>query len=86
MRSYMDRYGLTRESLLILSTIVFLFSSFSIAVASKTILAQHKDEINVLRSMGASKRPACCSPKLHPCRSARFSGYPPLKSGALKGT
>jgi ABC-type lipoprotein release transport system permease subunit len=56
MRSYMDRYGLTRESLLILSAMVFLFSSFSIAAASKTILAQHKGEINVLRSMGASKR------------------------------
>jgi ABC-type lipoprotein release transport system permease subunit len=56
MRSYMDRYGLTRESLLILSAMVFLFSSFSIAAASQTILAQHKGEINVLRSMGASKR------------------------------
>jgi ABC-type lipoprotein release transport system permease subunit len=56
MRSYMDRYGLTRESLLILSAMVFLFSSFSIAAASKTALAQHKGEINVLRSMGASKR------------------------------
>ena len=56
MRSYMDRYGLTRESLLILSAVVFLFSSVSIAVASKAVLAQHKGEINVLRSMGASKR------------------------------
>jgi ABC-type lipoprotein release transport system permease subunit len=56
MRSYMDRYGLTRESLLILSAVVFLFSGFSIAAASKAVVAQHKGEINVLRSIGASKR------------------------------
>jgi len=56
MRSYMDRYGLTRESLLILSVMVFLLSGASIVAASKTIIAQHKGEINVLRSIGASKR------------------------------
>jgi len=56
MRSYMDRYGVTRESLLILSAMVFLFSGASIAAASKTIIAQHEGEINVLRSIGASKR------------------------------
>ncbi len=56
MRSYVERYGLTRESLLILSAMVFLFSGVSIAAASKTIIAQHKGEINVLRSIGASKR------------------------------
>lgn len=56
MRGYMDRYGLTRESLLILSVVVFLFSGASIETASKTILMQHRGEINVLRSIGASKR------------------------------
>jgi len=56
MRSYMDRYGLTRESLLILSIMVFLLSGASIAAASKTIIAQHKSEISILRSIGASKR------------------------------
>jgi len=56
MRNYMDRYGVTRETLLILSAMVFLFSGASIAAASKTILTQHKGEINVLRSIGASKR------------------------------
>ena len=56
MKSYLDRYGLTKESFLILSTLVFLFSGASIAAASKTIIAQHKGEINILRSIGASKR------------------------------
>lgn len=56
MRGYMDRYGLTRESLLILSAMVFLFSGASIAAASKTIIEQHRGEIDVLRSLGGSRR------------------------------
>jgi len=55
MKSYMDRYGLTRESLLILSAMVFLFSGASIAAASKNLIAQHRGEIEVLRSIGASR-------------------------------
>ncbi len=56
VRSYVERYGFTRESLLVLSVVVFLFSSASVAVASRTLLAQHRDELEVLRSLGASKR------------------------------
>jgi predicted lysophospholipase L1 biosynthesis ABC-type transport system permease subunit len=35
---------------------VFLFSGVSIAAASKTIIAQHKGEISILRSIGAPRR------------------------------
>jgi ABC-type lipoprotein release transport system permease subunit len=56
MRSYMDRYGVTKEALLTLSAAVFLFSSLTITLASKTVLAQHKGEINILRSLGVSER------------------------------
>ena len=56
MRSYMERYGLTRESLLVLSSTVLLLSSISIAVAFRTVVAQHRDEIEVIRSVGASRR------------------------------
>jgi len=56
MKSYLDRYGVTRESLLTLSAMVFLFSSATVAAASKTIIAQHEGEINVLRSLGASRK------------------------------
>jgi ABC-type lipoprotein release transport system permease subunit len=56
LKSYTDRYGLTRESLLILSSMVFLLSSVSITVATRTIIAQHKGEIRILRSIGASKK------------------------------
>ena len=56
MQSYMDRYGVTREALLTLSAAVFFFSSFAIISASKTIMVQHSGEINVLRSLGMSKK------------------------------
>jgi len=56
MKGYMDRYGVTRESLLILSVTTFLFSSATVALAYKTILTQHRGEISVLRSLGASRK------------------------------
>ena len=55
MKSYMERYGVTKEALLALSVTVFLFSSLTIILASKTVVTQHSGEINVLRSIGASK-------------------------------
>jgi ABC-type lipoprotein release transport system permease subunit len=56
MRGYLERYGVTRESLLALSIAVFFFSSFSIALGYRVIIAQHKGELDVLRSLGASRR------------------------------
>jgi len=56
MKSYMERYGVTRESLLTLSVMVFLFSSATIIAASKTLVVQHAGEVKVLRSLGASKK------------------------------
>ncbi len=56
MSRYMERYCVTRESLLILSIMVFLFSGASIAAVPKIIIAQHRGEFNVLRSLGASKK------------------------------
>jgi ABC-type lipoprotein release transport system permease subunit len=56
MKSYMDRFGVTRESLLTLSLAVFFFSSASIVLGYKTLMAQHRGEMDVLRSLGASKR------------------------------
>lgn len=56
MEGYLNRYGITRESLIILSVIVFFFSSVVIMVASKTVLVQYRGEISVLRSLGVSRR------------------------------
>jgi len=52
----MDRYGMTKEALLVFSVTVFVFSSIAIAAAIKTLITQHKGEINVLRSIGASEK------------------------------
>jgi len=56
MRSYVDRYGVTRESLLILSIMVFSLASVSVISASKILISQHKGEIEVLKSVGASNK------------------------------
>ncbi|MBS7627729.1 ABC transporter permease [Candidatus Bathyarchaeota archaeon] len=56
MKGYMERYGVTREALVTLSAAVFLFSSSTIVIALKTVLSQHKDELSLLRALGASKR------------------------------
>jgi len=56
MRTYFDRYGITRETLLVLSVLVFIFSSASIVIASTTLVRQHRREIEVLRSLGASNK------------------------------
>jgi hypothetical protein len=56
MRGYLERYGVTRESLLTLSIAVFFFSSFSIALGYRVIIAQHRGELDVLRSLGATRR------------------------------
>jgi len=56
MKSYLDRYGVTVENVLILSATVFIFSSASLAIAITTLTRQHKHEIEILRSLGASKR------------------------------
>jgi ABC-type lipoprotein release transport system permease subunit len=56
MKGYVERYGFTRDSLLALAIAISLLSSASVVVASKTVLAQHRGEVEVLRSLGASKR------------------------------
>lgn len=56
MRSYMERYGITREALLTLSVAIFFFSGATVVIAIKTIIVQHKGEISVLRSLGASRK------------------------------
>ncbi len=54
MKSYLDKFGVTRENLIILSIMVFIFGSISISIANKNLLNQHGKEIEILRSLGAS--------------------------------
>jgi ABC-type antimicrobial peptide transport system permease subunit len=54
MKGYLDRYGMTKENLIILSVTVLIFASATIIITSKTIIQQHEHEIGVLKSIGAS--------------------------------
>ena len=56
MEGYMERYGVTRESIITLSTIIFLLSSTTIAFSTRTLIVQHERELEVLRSIGSSKK------------------------------
>lgn len=56
MESYLSRYGVTKESLIVLSVIVFLLCGVTIVVAFKTILVQHKGVVGILRSIGVSRK------------------------------
>jgi ABC-type lipoprotein release transport system permease subunit len=55
MKSYLDRYGVTKEALAILSTLVFLLCSLTVVVATQTLIRQHKNTVETLRFVGASK-------------------------------
>jgi ABC-type lipoprotein release transport system permease subunit len=54
MKGYLTRYGVTKEALIVLSVLVFVFSAVTVIVASQTLLRQHKSELETLRSVGAS--------------------------------
>lgn len=56
MTNYLNRYGVTKEALVVLSVLVFLFSSLTVTAASQTLVRQHKETFETLRFVGASKR------------------------------
>ena len=56
VKSYLDRYGITKEALIVLSVMVFFFSSTVVVVASQTLVLQHKEDLATLRSLGVSRR------------------------------
>ncbi|XHH08918.1 MAG: ABC transporter permease [Candidatus Bathyarchaeia archaeon] len=56
MKSYLDRYGVTKEALSMLSIIVFLLCSVTVVAATQTLISQHKTELETLRYLGASRR------------------------------
>ncbi|MEM4700196.1 MAG: FtsX-like permease family protein [Candidatus Nezhaarchaeales archaeon] len=56
VKDYMERYGVTRESILVLSVATIVFSGATILLATETLISQHGGEIEVLRSLGASRK------------------------------
>jgi len=56
MKGYLDRYGVTKETLVILSIMVLILASASVAIASRTFVQQHRRELEILKSLGASNK------------------------------
>ena len=56
MKTYLERYGMTQETLLVLSIAVFTFASATVFSATRTLIRQHGHEIKVLRSLGAQTK------------------------------
>ncbi len=56
MQGFLDRYGVTKEAFVVLSVMVFFFSSATIIVACQTLLLQHKNSLATLRFIGVSQR------------------------------
>lgn len=56
IKNYLDRYGVTKEALLILSIMIFFLSSANIVLASEVLIIQNEKEIGILRSLGMSQR------------------------------
>jgi hypothetical protein len=56
MKSFLDRYGITEQALIVLSVMVFFFSGVTIIIASQMFMQQHKDVIATLHSLGALSR------------------------------
>lgn len=56
MKGFLDRFGITKEALTVLSVMVFFFSSVTIAVACQTLLQQQKSDLDTLRFLGVSRR------------------------------
>lgn len=56
MKNYLNRYGVSKDTLLSISVVVLFFASGTAASALTMFLNQHKREIDILQSIGASKR------------------------------
>ena len=56
MASYLDRYGVSKDTLIILSMVVLIFSSGIATVAITLFVNQHNTETNILRSIGVTRK------------------------------
>lgn len=56
MKSFLDRYGITKEAIMVLSVMVFFFSSVTIIVACQTFMQQHQGDLDTLCSLGVRRR------------------------------
>jgi ABC-type lipoprotein release transport system permease subunit len=56
MQSYLDRFGVSKDALIILSASVLVFASGTAFVALSLFVRQHSNEISILRSIGVSAK------------------------------
>lgn len=53
---YMERYGVTRETIIVLSAATLIFSGSVILLSTQALISQHSREIRILRFIGASRK------------------------------
>jgi ABC-type lipoprotein release transport system permease subunit len=56
MQNYLNRYGVSKDTLIVLSVIVLAFTSGTAACAIGLFVKQHNSDLATLQSIGASKR------------------------------
>lgn len=56
MQTYLNKFGITPETLIILSSAIFILASATIFMATRTLISQHIHEINILKAIGATRR------------------------------
>ena len=56
MQSYLSRYGVSRDAVLVLSVVVLVFASGTAACATGLFVRQHSSDIGTLLSIGVSDR------------------------------
>ncbi len=56
MTSYLDRFGISKDTLIILSIAVLIFASGTAIVAITLFIKQHDTETSILRSIGVTSR------------------------------
>ncbi len=56
MTSYLDRFGISKDALLILSIIVLIFASGTATCAVTLFIKQHSSDIDIIRAIGVSSK------------------------------
>ena len=56
MQNYLDRYGISKDTLIILSIVVLVFASGTATCAITLFIKQHSSDIDILRSIGVSSK------------------------------
>ena len=56
MQNYLDRYGISRDALIVLSIVVLFFASGTAICAITLFIKQHSSDIDILRSIGVTSK------------------------------